>query len=78
MKPIHWDKVNVVYAENQPAYIPLPVYKRDETYGLVTSCWNLSWRERLIVFITGQMFFTQMTFNDPLQPIKPEVEFNVD
>ena len=73
MKPIKFKGHNVVYAENQKEYLPLPVYK--EKNGTVTSCWKMTLFERLKVLFTGKIYFMTLTFNQPLQPQLPKVTF---
>ena len=72
MKPLYFNEQNVVYAKNQPEYLPLPSHLDKD--GIVTSCWGLSWKERIKALFTGVIYFQQMTFNKPLQPQKPSVE----
>ena len=74
MKPIKFPQSNVVYAENQPEYIPLPAHKTKN--GIVTSCWKFSWKERLRILLGANLFWSQMSFNQPLQPVKPSLDFN--
>ena len=69
MKPINFNEVNVTYAKDQPEYLPLPVYKTAS--GEVTSCWKLTFREKLSVLIHGKIWINLMTFNNPLQPQRP-------
>lgn len=71
MKPIKFKGHNLVLAENQPEYQALPVCNECRPDGSMTSCWKLSWRERLRVLFTGKLFFTQLTFGNPFQPISP-------
>ncbi len=66
MKPIKFSHSNVIYAENQPEYLPLPSHKSAD--GVSTACWAMNWRERLRVLITGKIYAQTMTFNKPLQP----------
>jgi len=73
MKPIEFKGCNVVFAKDQPEYLPLPAHKSQDPEGIVTTCWKLTWRERFLILITGQFFFQQMTFNNSLQPQKPSV-----
>jgi hypothetical protein len=73
MKPIEFEEQNCVYAEDQPEYLPLPVFKEKGEEGAVTSCWALTWRaltwrERLRLLWTGRVWLTVWTFNEPLQP----------
>lgn len=76
MKPIKFKQHNVVYAENQKEYLPLPVFKQpDDPEGKVTSCWRLSIWERIRVLVMGRLFFQTMTFNQPLQPQLPALSF---
>lgn len=69
MTPERFGAVNVTYAEDQPEYLPLPVHRSED--GQVTSCWRLTWRERLRVLLRGRLFLTIHTFGDPLQPQLP-------
>ena len=71
MKPVEFAEQNCVYAKDQPEYLPLPVHKTPD--GEVTSCWALTWRERLRVLLTGRIWWTVLTFNLPLQPLRPDV-----
>jgi len=71
MKPIDFPEKNCVYAENQPEYLPLPVHKTED--GIVTSCWKLSFDERIKVLFGGKIWWSVMTFNKPLQPQKPSI-----
>lgn len=63
----------VVYAENQPQYIPLPMWKGlDDPEGRRVSRWRLTWRERLSVLLGGSIWISILTFGKPLQPVLPE------
>lgn len=73
MKPVPFFEQNNVYAENQPQYQPLPVHKTAD--GEVISCWRLSIFERVRVLFTGRIWFRTLTFNEPLQPQGPCVEY---
>ena len=66
MMPIEFKGSNVVFAENQPEYLPLPAYKSKD--GMVTICWKLSFKERLKVLFAGKIWQKMLTFNKPLQP----------
>jgi hypothetical protein len=60
---------NVVFAKDQPEYLPLPAYRvPGDSYGRVVFCWKPSLRERLRVLWSGELWHTVMTFNHPLQP----------
>lgn len=71
MKPITFPQSNVVYAKDQPEYLPLPAY-RDEAQTI--SLWRLSWRERLTVLVRGRLWLRQMNFGRSLQPQRIQVE----
>lgn len=62
----------IVFAKDQPEYQPLPAYRDDD--GTVLTRWRLSWKERLRIFLTGDLYLFQLTFNRPLQPISLQVE----
>lgn len=68
MKIIKFKEHNITYAENQPLYLPLPVHKTAD--GEATSCWGLSFLERLKVLFTGKIWLSVLTFNHSLQPQK--------
>lgn len=57
------------YAKNQPQYRTLPAHRQPD--GTVTSRWRLTLWERVRVFLSGDLWIQQATFNEPLQPIKP-------
>lgn len=71
MTPIAFDGCNTVYGAGQPNYLPLPAH---DSEGRVTSCWQLTWRERLIVMITCRLWLQQLNFGKSLQPQKPHVD----
>lgn len=58
----------VVYAKDQPEYIPLPAWKGED--GTVVTRWHLSPWERFRVLFGGSIWLTLLTFNRPLQPVK--------
>ncbi len=62
----------VVYAKDQPQYIPLPVRRSSD--GEVVSCWKLNWKSRLAVLFGAKLYLTLLTFNNPLQPIRVAFE----
>lgn len=68
----------VTYAKDQPPYLPLPTIRLLDDGGLTISRWRLTWMERLRVLFTGDLFISQLTFNQPLQPIKPTTTFGED
>lgn len=69
MKPIGFEQANVTYAENQPEYLPLPAHKVGNREGEVITCWHVSFIERLHILFFGKMWFRQLTFYNPLQPV---------
>ena len=68
MKPIKFKHQNIIFAENQPEYQPLPALKINSEQGEVISCWGLSIKERLIILFTGRVWVSLMSFNKPLIP----------
>lgn len=77
MRPIKFPRANTVYAENQPEYLPLPVEKKQGPSGEAISCWEFSYRERILILLFGKMYISVLTFNNPLQPMLPSVEYKV-
>jgi hypothetical protein len=69
MKPIKFPEANAVYAENQQEYVALPSHRqKGDDFGIVTSCWKMDLRERIVALLTGEIWVSTMTFNMPLQP----------
>ena len=55
MKPVKFKHQNVVFAEDQPEYQPLPALKINSLEGFVITCWKLSFRERLRILFLGRI-----------------------
>jgi len=68
MKPIKFKEHNVVFAENQPEYLPLPAFKSDSDRGEVVFCNKLSFRERIRVLFKGEIWCSLLMFGKPLTP----------
>lgn len=68
MKPIKFKEQNVVFAENQPEYLPLPAFKAGDDNGTVVFCMKLSFIERVRLLFTGKLWCSLLTFNKPLTP----------
>lgn len=68
MKPIEFPEQNIVFAKDQPEYLPLPAFRNDSPEGEVISCWQLSFSERLRILFTGKLWVSLMSFNKPLTP----------
>jgi len=72
MKVIHFKECNRTYAKDQLQYQNLPCHKTEN--GTVTSCWKLSFKERVKVLFTGVVFLRTLTFNKPIQPLLMAVD----
>lgn len=68
MKPIEFKHQNVIFAKDQPEYLPLPALRIDSPQGEVISCWQMSFKERMKVLLTGKVWLSLMSFNKPLTP----------
>lgn len=69
MRPVEFAEMNATFAKDQPPYLPLPARVEGDR---ATSCWALTWRERLRVLASGRVWLTQLNFGRPLQPVKLE------
>jgi hypothetical protein len=63
-----WGVSEIVFAKEQPQYIPLPALKFED--GLVVTRWKLSWRERVNLIFGDSIYLGLLTYNRPLQPIR--------
>lgn len=68
MRPIEFKDHNIVFAKDQPEYMPLPALKIDSDQGEVITCWKMSFRERLKVLFTGRVWLAMLSFHKPLTP----------
>ena len=68
MKPVEFPGVNVVFAKDQPEYMPLPAFRNESPQGEVITCWELSFKERLRILFKGEIWLSMLTFNKPLTP----------
>ena len=73
MKPVKFEGSNCVYAEDQEEYLPLHAYKHGDKLGSISSCWQLTLRERLKVLLTGRIYSTLLSFGKPLTPQRLDV-----
>lgn len=82
MKPIKFEEQNIVFAEDQPQYQPLPAFRNnDSEFGEVVSCWQLTLRERLKILFTGKIWLCLLSYKKPLTPSymtvnKKDLNFN--
>lgn len=74
MKPITFKEHNIIFAKNQPPYLPLPAYQDDVQGGRIFHCWQLNLREKIKLLFTGKLWIIVSTFKEPPQPIKPMVD----
>ena len=72
MRPISFPGCNTIYGKGQEEYQQLPAMKMPD--GEVITCWELTEEELEVVCKSGKIYFQQLTFNQPLQPIMPVVE----
>jgi hypothetical protein len=69
MRPKNFKESNIVMGKGQEEYEPLPAFRADDEAGMVVSCWQLSWRERLRALWKGEVWLMMMTFRKPMQPV---------
>lgn len=72
MKPIEFKGQNVIFAKDQPEYQPLPALRMPD--GEVITCWEFTEEELQKVLKNKCIYLSQLTFNQPLQPILPMAE----
>lgn len=76
MYPFKFPEHNIIFAENQKEYLPLPAYLGiNEPTGTVITCWKLSLSELIKVIFTRNIYLSVMTFSKPLQPLKMGTSF---
>lgn len=68
MTPASFPEQTVVFAKDQAEYLPLPAHVTTDGYVVSTFCWQLTWRERIRLLVTGKIWHQVMTFGHSLQP----------
>lgn len=72
MKTVEFEGVNVRIAEDQEEYNTLPAFWNQKE-GSLTYCFELSEAEIEHIKETKKVYFKQLTFGQPMQPINPSV-----
>jgi hypothetical protein len=72
MKPVAFAGHNLVFAKDQPQYLPLPAHRAED--GRVVTCWSFAWKERFQVLFGAKLWLGMLTFNQPLQPVLPQIK----
>lgn len=77
MQPVNVNKTvagqRVVFAIDQPEYIPLPAVVSEDNPNVIVTEWSFDDDEKAIVAAGGHLFLQQLTFGQPLQPINLQV-----
>ena len=71
MTPVEFNGSNSIMGVGQPEYQPLPAMRHKDDNGKVSSCWKGNIKDRFKFLLTGRMYLTLMTFNNPIQPSFP-------
>ena len=78
LKPVEFKGQNVVYAEDQPEYMPLPGYRVEYSpknkEGNFVTCWKISFWDRIRILFGKPLWFEVLTFWENLQPVKLTVD----
>lgn len=74
MKAIEFYGHNVVIAENQPPFIPLPAFvgKNEDGHVVTVSCWEPSEEEVKEILKTRKIYVISLTYGQQLQPLNVE------
>ncbi len=64
--------LEIVIARDQDEYQNLPALPIDGGERIITR-WRLSWRERLIALVNGNIYLSVWRFRQPLQPVMLDV-----
>lgn len=74
MAPFRFPGHNVMIAANQNPYSPMPAYRFGDEKGTTLIGWKLSRIERLKLLFSGVLWQYVLTFNQPMQPQRLQVE----
>lgn len=76
--PVKFDGHNLVLAEDQKEYLPLPVHVSNDREGTTVCCWELTAEELEQVKKTGRVFIEVWTFNRGFPPMRVGATFPLD
>lgn len=65
MKLVEFKEQNTIIAKDQLEYLPMPAHVSGEH---TICCWQLSWKERFKLLLTGRMWHWIKNFRQPIQP----------
>ena len=68
------DLPEVIFAKNQPPYLPLPAVQVGDEAGTIITRWRMTWRERIAAAWRGDVYLSIMTFGRPLQPVLVSID----
>lgn len=69
MEAVEFKGQNVVMGKDQPQYRPLPALRIMDEQGQAITCWEVSDEELEEIIKTRRIYLSQLTFNQPLQPV---------
>jgi hypothetical protein len=75
LKPIDPDVPlleKVVYAKDQPPYLPLPTCRTPD--GEVVTRWKPNWKARLALLFGADFYLVMLSFNQPLTPVRVSLD----
>lgn len=81
MKVTHFPEQNAML--QTPPYAPLPVHVASDDFRTMTTCWKMSWGERLLsLFNGGRVWIQVRTGGRNIQPqkisiVKPELSWTI-
>ena len=73
MKAITFPGCNVILAKDQPEYNQLPAMVIEEN-GQYVICWEVSTEDLIELNRTRKLYYSQLTFGHPFQPIQLSVD----
>lgn len=78
MKSVNFEGVNRVYGKDQNEYNNLPaMVESSDPTGTALTCCELTDEEKKIVAETGVVYVDQLTFHNPLNPMRVFVTNNI-
>lgn len=72
MEAVQFKGFNTIYSKNQDPYLQLPAHKSSAEDGCVTSCWRLSFIERISVLFAGRVYLQILTFSHRIDLLPPQ------
>ena len=74
MRAVEFEQQTNVFGKDQDEYLNLPAQVVEGKEGQVITCWEMTDEEFEVVKKTKRVYLGQLTFKNPLQPLRQQLQ----